>query len=86
MAGDAYGVIGKYIGSLIGLGPRDHTGWHRAGCVAFSGVSLPFQFMPLVIALRGKRREAETVRSVADYVHAVVARAPRQPVQIEDAP
>ncbi len=60
VAGDAYGVIRSYLGSLVGLGPRDHAGWHRAGCLAFSGVSLPFQFMPMVIALageaRGKRR------------------------------
>lgn len=86
VAGDAYGVIRSYIGSLIGFGPRDHAGWHRAGCVAFSGVSLPFQFIPMVIALRGKRREAETVRTVTADLNAVVARAMGQPVQIEDAP
>jgi predicted metal-dependent phosphoesterase TrpH len=86
VAGDAYGVISSYIGSLIGVGPRDHSGWHRAGCVAFSGVSLPFQFVPIVIALSGKRREAATVRAVTVELNAAVARAPRQPVQVEDTP
>jgi hypothetical protein len=86
VAGDTYGVIRSYIGSLIGLGPRDHAGWHRAGCVAFSGVSLPFQFVPMVIALSGKRREAETVRTVTAELNAGVARAPRQRVEVEDAP
>ena len=56
VAGDAYGVIRSYVGSLMGLGPRDHAGWHRAGCLAFSAVSLPFQFMPLAIALARKAR------------------------------
>jgi len=86
VAGDAYGVIRSYIGSLVGVGPRDHAGWHRAGCLAFSGVSLPFQFVPMLIALNGKRREAETVRAVTAALNADVVRAPRQAVQAEDAP
>ncbi len=86
VAGDTYGVIRSYLGSLIGSGPRDHSGWHRAGCLAFGSVSLPFQFVPMVIALAMKRREAETVRKVTAELHAAVARAPRQPVQVEDAP
>jgi predicted metal-dependent phosphoesterase TrpH len=86
VAGDAYGVIRSYLGSLIGVGPRDHAGWHRAGCLAFSGVSLPFQFVPMVIALAGKRREAETVRKVSAELNAAVASAPRRPLQVEDAP
>ena len=86
VAGDAYGVIRSYLGSLIGLGPRDHAGWHRAGCLAFSGVSLPFQFLPMAIALAGKRREADTVRRVTAELNAAVARAPRRPVQVEEVP
>jgi hypothetical protein len=42
--------------------------------------------MPMVIALTGKRREAETVRAVTSDLNAVVAHALRQPVHIEDAP
>jgi predicted metal-dependent phosphoesterase TrpH len=69
VAGDAYGVIGRYIASLAGLGPQDHTGWHRAGCLAFAAASLPFQFLPLAIAMAGKAREARQVnraRSTAE--------------------
>jgi predicted metal-dependent phosphoesterase TrpH len=86
VAGDAYGVIRSYLASLIGLGPRDHFGWHRAGCLAFGVVSLPFQFVPMMIALTGKRREAETLRKVTLELNAAVAGVPLQPVQVEDVP
>ena len=84
VAGDVYGVIRSYLGSLVGFGPRDHAGWHRAGCLAFGGVSLPLQFMPLLVALIGKRREADTVSRVTAELNDRVARASRQPVQVED--
>ncbi len=64
VAGDAYGVIVRYVASLAGLGPRDHGALHRAACLAFTAVSLPFQFLPLAIALAGKSRERRTVRQV----------------------
>ena len=86
VACDAYGVIRSFVASLMGLGPRDHAGWHRAGCLAFSGVSLPLQFLPLAIALARKRAEAETVRSVTAELNAVAARASRLPVQIGEVP
>lgn len=86
VACDAYGVIRSFIASLLGLGPRDHAGWHRAGCLAFSGVSLPFQFMPFAIALAGKHTEAETVRRVTAALHAVDAQSVRQAVQLGRAP
>ena len=47
---------------------------------------LPFQFVPMLITLKGKRREAETVRRVTAELNAAVARAPRSPVHVEDAP
>jgi predicted metal-dependent phosphoesterase TrpH len=62
IARDAYGVIGAYVGSLMGIGPRDHSAWHRAGCLLFAAVSLPAQFLPLAIAKRGKRAERREVR------------------------
>jgi predicted metal-dependent phosphoesterase TrpH len=70
IAGDAYGVVARYLASLAGFGPRDHRAWRRAGCLAFGAVSLPFQFMPLVVAAAGKRRErCEVIRaSVAGAV------------------
>jgi len=60
--GDAYGVIARYIGTLVGFRPADVHGWRRAGCLAFSALSLPGEFFPIAIALKGKRREALEVR------------------------
>jgi predicted metal-dependent phosphoesterase TrpH len=65
VARDAYAVIGSYVASLAGFGPRDHGAGHRAFCLAFSLVSVPAQFLPLAIVWRSKRREARMVRSVS---------------------
>ena len=65
VAGDAYGVIGSYIGALAGFGPRDLPPWRRAACLGFAAVSLPFQFMPLAVAASRKfaeRREVDRAR------------------------
>lgn len=59
--GDAYGVVSRYVGSLLGFGPRDHRGWERAGCLAFSMVTLPGQFVPVLIAMKRKGEEARAV-------------------------
>jgi predicted metal-dependent phosphoesterase TrpH len=64
VAGDAYGVVSRYCGSLVGLWPSDHTPLHRAGCIAFSVVSLPGQFLPWMIPAFGKRRERRIVAEV----------------------
>jgi predicted metal-dependent phosphoesterase TrpH len=68
IAADAYGVIGSYVASLLGLGPRDHSGLHRAACLLFSAVSLPGQVLPFIIATRGKRAEAREVRRMSRAV------------------
>jgi predicted metal-dependent phosphoesterase TrpH len=73
VAGDAYGVIRRYLGSLAGYGPRDLRRWRRAGCVAFAAASLPFQFMPLAIAIAGKARERRAVAEATAHF----ASAPR---------
>jgi predicted metal-dependent phosphoesterase TrpH len=70
VAGDAYGVIGRYLGSLAGYGPRDHSPWRRAACLAFAGATLPFQFMPLAIAMSGKRRERRAVARATAHLGA----------------
>ena len=62
VARDAYAVMGSYVASLAGFGPRDHDLRHRAFCLGFSLVSLPAQFLPLALVWRSKRREARTVR------------------------
>ena len=66
VAGDAYGVIGAYVASLAGIGPRDHAPLHRALCLAFSVVSLPAQFLPLALAWRSKVREARKVAAALE--------------------
>jgi predicted metal-dependent phosphoesterase TrpH len=65
VARDAYAVIGSYVASLAGFGPRDHGAGHRAFCLAFSLVSVPAQFLPLAIVWRSKRREARIVRTAS---------------------
>lgn len=62
VAGDAYGVVGRYIASLAGVGGCDLRGWRRAGCLGFSVISSPFQFIPFVVAAVGKSREGREVR------------------------
>ena len=46
VASDTYGVIGAYIATLAGFGPRDVSGWRRGACCGFAAASLPFQFLP----------------------------------------
>ena len=57
VSGDAYGVVGSYVGALLGFGPRDVTSWRRPACLAFSAASLPLQFIPLVVAAARKYAE-----------------------------
>jgi predicted metal-dependent phosphoesterase TrpH len=71
IAGDTYGVICSYIGSLAGFGVRDHQGAYRAACLTFSAVSLPFQFVPMVIAIARKQAEAGAVRDVSAQLGAL---------------
>ena len=85
VAGDTYGVIRRFMGSLLGLGPRDHAGAHRAACLAFAGLSLPFQFLPMAIALAGKRGEAGAVRAVNAQIGSLLADRPRA-LQAEEVP
>jgi predicted metal-dependent phosphoesterase TrpH len=66
LAGDVYGVVFKYMASLAGFGPRDHAGLDRLGCAAFSVSSLPFQFIPLLVAALTKSRERRVVAAVTE--------------------
>lgn len=71
VAGDIYGVVGRYVASLAGFGPADHSVAERLAFGAFSIVSAPFQFMPLAAAVRTKARER---RVVAAATRAMAAR------------
>lgn len=77
VAGDAYVVIASYIASLCGIGVQDHSPLHRAGCLAFSVASLPFEFLPLVIAFSGKLRERREVDRAMAHLAAPVVDAAR---------
>ena len=68
VASDTYGVIGSYIATLAGFGPRDVSGWRRGACCGFVAASLPFQFLPIVITARGKSSEREAVAALAAYL------------------
>jgi predicted metal-dependent phosphoesterase TrpH len=70
IARDAYSVIGSYVAALAGFGPRDVRSWRRAACLAFSAVSLPFQFLPLVIAARSKAGERRAIDQLIAYASA----------------
>jgi predicted metal-dependent phosphoesterase TrpH len=65
VAGDAYVVISLYVASLCGFGVVDHSLLRRAGCLAFSVASLPFEFLPIAIAASGKMRERREVEAAA---------------------
>ena len=73
LAGDVYGVVFRYIGSLAGIGPRDHTPLERLACGAFSAVALPFQFIPLLVAAIAKSRERRSVRQAVNALEPMLA-------------
>jgi predicted metal-dependent phosphoesterase TrpH len=79
VAGDAYGVIASFAGSLIGFGPRDHAMVRRILCLLFTIGSLPCQFLPYAIACAGKRAEqrevARAARVLAGVAEAAVVEA-----------
>jgi hypothetical protein len=79
-------VVRSFIGSLIGVGPRDHAGLHRAACVAFAGASLPCQFMPMAIALAIKRGEAGAVRDATAHLRARLADTASGSIRAEEVP
>lgn len=88
MSGDVYGVVARYVGSLAGLGLRDHAGFERAACLIFSALSLPCQFLPLTVALWAKRCESrEVARAIEAIGHALAVSADttREPLRQVEA-
>jgi predicted metal-dependent phosphoesterase TrpH len=81
IAGDAYGVIGSYISALVGFGPRDLRPWRRAACLGFVAVSLPFQFIPAVLAATSKAGERQAVAALSAYLAARDDAAPAGELQ-----
>jgi predicted metal-dependent phosphoesterase TrpH len=65
LAGDIYGVIAQYWLSLAGLRRHEISVPRRAFGASFSLVTLPGEFVPLVVAARSKQKEARWVTSSA---------------------
>jgi hypothetical protein len=84
VAGDAYGVVARYVSALAGFGPQDVRSWRRAGCLAFATVTLPFQLTPLVVAAARKSAERRTVREVTAAL-ALPLRSPESQVSASAA-
>jgi predicted metal-dependent phosphoesterase TrpH len=76
VAGDAYGVVSRYIAALAGFGPQDVRSWRRAACLTFAAVSLPFQVAPALVAAARKSAERRIVREVTDAL-ASLSEAPQ---------
>jgi predicted metal-dependent phosphoesterase TrpH len=68
IAGDAYGVVSRYVASLAGFGPRDLGAVKRAACIGFTAVSLPLQFLPLVLAARSKSGERRAIDALTGHL------------------
>jgi predicted metal-dependent phosphoesterase TrpH len=61
LAYEIYGVVFNYWGSLIGLHPSGLTPAQRVRAIGFSLLSLPFQFIPMIVTLEQKRSERRRV-------------------------
>lgn len=79
IAGDAYGVVARYVAALVGFGPQDLPAWRRTACLTFAAVTLPFQFIPFLIAANGKRREQRQVAQAMAHVRSAAEIAPSAP-------
>jgi predicted metal-dependent phosphoesterase TrpH len=87
VAGDTYGVIGRYMASIYGHGPRDHAGWHRAVCAFLILALVPAQFLPAVVAAVGKSRERRAVAAALEMLEATPrASASLPPASLEPQP
>jgi predicted metal-dependent phosphoesterase TrpH len=60
-AREIYGVVTRYWASLLGFGRQDLSWRRRALGLAFSAVSMPFEFAPLLVAALDNRAEAQRV-------------------------
>ncbi len=57
LAYEIYGVVFNYWAALLGVHPAGLTPHERVRAIAYSIVSLPFQFMPLLVTMAQKRDE-----------------------------
>jgi PHP-associated len=65
-ATEIHRVVGSYWASLLGMGRQDLSWQRRVIGLAFSAVTMPFEFSPLVVAAFQKRNEAARVARYRD--------------------
>lgn len=65
LATEIYGVVFDYWSSLLGARPQPVAFADRMRGIALSLLSLPFQFIPAVIAARKKSHEAKLIERLA---------------------
>ncbi len=78
LAADIYGVIADYWLSLIGLRKHEISLPRRTFGLAFSAVSAPFEFIPLLVATISKSRETARI----DEYTRLLGAAPLAPAPI----
>jgi predicted metal-dependent phosphoesterase TrpH len=69
LAFEIYGVVFNYWGALLGLQPSGLTPGQRAGAIGASLASVPFQFIPMIVALAQKRAERRRVAEWRQQLH-----------------
>jgi len=62
---EIYGVVARYWASLLGAGRQELSWGRRAIGLGFSAASMPFEFIPAVVALADKRRERRRIEALA---------------------
>jgi predicted metal-dependent phosphoesterase TrpH len=78
---EIYGVIGRYWNELLGGGRRDLSSGRRIAGLAFSIVSLPFEWVPLAAAWRHKHAERARVAACRDEWQAALDNRGRDTMQ-----
>jgi predicted metal-dependent phosphoesterase TrpH len=86
LAADIYGVIAQYWLSLVGLRRHEISVPRRIFGAGFSLVTMPGEFVPLIVAARSKRREARWVASAAAALGVVDGARPAAVVGVEPEP
>ena len=82
---DIYGVVTRYVLSLVGIGPSDHTVAERLAFGAFSLASAPFQFLPFAAACRFQLQQRRYVASAREVLSARSAPAATR-IAVETVP
>jgi predicted metal-dependent phosphoesterase TrpH len=86
LAADIYGVIAQYWLSLVGLRRHEISVPRRMLGASFSLVTMPGEFVPLIVAARSKQREARWVASSATALGIAEGTASATVVGVEPEP